>query len=137
MKGDEIMMDLFPRRYLDNMLDDFVPARMDNTMKCDVYEKEGNYHIEMDLPGYSKEDISVEAKDGYLTIKASKDENKEETDESKNYIRRERVYGSYERTFSLGDLDQENIEASFKDGILSIVVPKKEVVENKTVIEIK
>lgn len=137
MKGDEIMMDLFPRRYLGTMLDDFVPTRMDSEMKCDVYEKEGNYHIEMDLPGYSKEDISVEAKDGFLTIRASKDENKEETDESKNYIRRERVYGSCERTFSLGDLDQENIEASFKDGTLSIVVPKKEVVEDKTVIEIK
>ncbi len=130
-------MELFPRRYLDNMFDDFMPTRMDNNMKCDVYEKEGKYHIEMDLPGFKKEDISVEAKDGYLTIKASKSDESEENDEERNYIRRERVCGSYERSFSLGDLDQENIKASFENGILKIVVPKKEEVENKTIIEIK
>ena len=60
-----------------------------------------------------------------------------EEDESRNYIRRERSYGSYERTFTLGDLDQNNIDASFSNGTLSIVVPKKEEVENKTYIEIK
>ena len=91
----------------------------------------------MDLPGFKKEDISVEAKDGYLTIKAEKKSEVNEEDESKNYIRRERSFGSYERTFTLGDLDQEKIDASFADGTLSIVVPKKEVVENKTVVEIK
>lgn len=130
-------MDLIPRRYLDNMFDDFMPSKMDNTMKCDIYEKEGNYHIEMDLPGFKKEDISIEAKDGYLTIKATKSNEAEESDEERNYVRRERSYGSYERTFSLGDLDQEKIDASFSDGTLKIVVPKKEEIENKTVIEIK
>ena len=130
-------MDLIPRRYLDNMFDDFMPSRMDHTMRCDIYEKEGNYHIEMDLPGFKKEDISIEAKDGYLTIKASKSDEVNENDEERNYVRRERVFGSYERTFSLGDLDQEKIDASFQDGTLKIVVPKKEEVENKKLIEIK
>lgn len=130
-------MELFPRRIFDDSLFDFVPTRMENTMKCDIYEKDGNYHIEMDLPGYKKEDISVQAEDGYLTIRAEKKSEINEEDESRNYIRRERRYGSYERSFSLGDLDQNNIDASFKDGTLNIVVPKKEVVENKTFIEIK
>ena len=131
------VMELFPKRYFDDSLFDFMPTRMENNMKCDIYEKEGNYHIEMDLPGFKKEDISVEAKDGYLTIKAEKKSEVNEEDESKNYIRRERSFGSFERTFTLGDLDQEKIDASFADGTLSIVVPKKEEVENKTVVEIK
>ena len=131
------VMELFPKRYFDDSLFDFMPTRMENNMKCDIYEKEGNYHIEMDLPGFKKEDISVEAKDGYLTIKAEKKSEVNEEDESKNYIRRERSFGSFERTFTLGDLDQEKIDASFADGTLSIVVPKKEEAENKTVVEIK
>ena len=130
-------MELFPRRYLDNMFDDFMPTSLDKNMRCDIYEKDGNYHIEVDLPGYDKKDISLEAKDGYLTIKATKSNEINDQDESRNYIRRERVYGSYERSFSLGDLDQDNIEASFNNGILSIVVPKHEETESKTYIEIK
>ena len=130
-------MELFPKRYLDDSLFDFMPTRMENAMKCDIYEKDGNYHIEMDLPGYNKENISVEAKDGYLTIKAEKKNEVNEEDEERNYIRRERSYGSYERTFTLGDLDQDNIEASFENGTLNIVVPKKEVADNKKVVEIK
>ena len=106
-------------------------------MKCDIYEKDGNYHIEMDVPGFSKEDISVEAKDGYLTISAEKKNEVNEEDEKKNYIRRERVYGKYERTFYVGDLDQDKIDAEFNNGCLKITVPKKEEVENKKVIEIK
>ena len=127
-------MELFPRRYFDDNFFDFMPAKMD-TMKCDIYEKDGNYHIEMDLPGFKKEDISIEAKDGYLTIKATKNESNNEEDDSRNYIRRERIYGSYERSFTLGDLDQDSISASFNDGTL-VVVPKKEVADNKKVIEI-
>lgn len=131
-------MDLIPRKfYLDDIFDDFITAKREQGMKCDIYEKEGNYHIEMDIPGYSKNDISVEAKDGYLTIKAEKSNEVNEEDSNKNYIRRERVYGKYERSFYLGDLDQDRIDASFQDGVLKISVPKKEIVENKKTIEIK
>ena len=91
----------------------------------------------MDVPGFSKEDISVEAKDGYLTISAEKNNEVNEEDEKKNYIRRERVYGKYERSFYVGDLDQDKIDAEFNNGCLKITVPKKEEVENKKVIEIK
>ena len=99
-------MDLMPRKfYLDDIFDDFMPAKKERNMKCDIYEKDGDYHIEMDVPGFKKEDISLEVNDGYLTIKAEKNNEVKEEDEGKNYIRRERSYGKYERSFYLGDLD--------------------------------
>lgn len=131
-------MDLIPRKfYLDDIFDDFISSKKEQNMKCDIYEKDGNYHIEMDVPGFKKEDISIEASYGYLTIKAEKNSENNEEDEDKNYIRRERSYGAYERSFYLGDLDQDKVEAEFKDGMLKISVPKKEEVNNKKMIEIK
>lgn len=131
-------MDLIPRRfYLDDVFDDFMSRKAENGMKCDIYEKNGDYHIEMDMPGFSKEDITLEANDGYLTIKAQKNNEVNEEDNDKNYIRRERSYGEYERSFYLGDLDQDSIDASFNNGVLKVVVPKKEAVDNKKKIEIK
>ena len=133
-----INMDLIPRKfYLDDIFDDFISSRKDQYMKCDIYEKEGEYHIEMDIPGFNKEDIAIEANDGYLTIKAEKSKDTNEKDDNKNYIRRERVYGKYERSFYLGDLDQDKIDAEFKNGMLKITVPKKEEISNKKMIEIR
>ena len=131
-------MDLMPRKfYLDDIFDDFISARKEQHMKCDIYEKGGIYHIEMDIPGFKKDEISVETKDGYLTITAEKKEEANEDDKEKNYIRRERTYGKYQRSFYLGDLDEEKIDASFENGMLKIEVPKKEEVDSKKVIEIK
>ena len=104
-------------------------------MKCDVYEKDGNYNIEVDIPGFKKEDIKVEAKDGYLTITAEKKE--QEDEENKNYICHERRYGKYERSFYLGDLKTDDISAKFENGILKVRVPKVEESENKKLIEIE
>ena len=133
-----IIMDLMPRKfYLDDIFDDFISSRKEQNMKCDIYEKGGDYHIEMDIPGFNKDEISVETKDGYLTIKAEKKNEVNEEDKDKNYIRRERTYGKYERSFYLGDLDEDKIDASFENGMLKLVVPKKEEVETKKVIEIK
>lgn len=131
-------MDLIPRKfYLDDIFDDFITTKKDQTMKCDIYEKDGSYHIEMDIPGFDKKDISLEVKDGYLTVKAEKSEENNEEDDKKNYIRRERSYGKYERSFYLGDLDQDKIDAEFSNGMLKVIVPKKEVIDNKKIIEIK
>jgi HSP20 family protein len=131
-------MDLMPRKfYLDDIFDDFISTRKEQSMKCDIYEKDGNYHIEMDIPGFKKDEISVETKDGYLTIKAEKNNEVNEEDEKKNYIRRERTYGKYERSFYLGDLDEDKIDAKFENGMLKLTVPKKEEVDTKKVIEIK
>ena len=133
-----IIMDLMPRKfYLDDIFDDFISSRKEQSMKCDIYEKDGDYHIEMDIPGFNKDEISVETKDGYLTIKAEKKNEVNEEDKEKNYIRRERTYGKYERSFYLGDLDEDKIDASFENGMLKLVVPKKEEVDTKKVIEIK
>lgn len=131
-------MDLIPRKlYLEDIFDDFITTKKEQNMKCDIYEKDGDYHIVMDVPGFSKENISVEAKDGYLTISAEAKKEINEEDKNKNYIRRERSYGKYERSFYLGDLDQERIDAEFSNGVLKITIPKKEKVDNKKVIEIR
>ncbi len=126
-------MTLIPRKfYLDDFFNDMVPNK--NNVKCDIYEKDNIYYIEMDMPGFDKNDIQIEMKNDYLTITAEKKE--EENDENKNYICKERTYGKYERSLYIGDIDTENIKAEFKNGILKISVPKKEEVENKKVIEI-
>ena len=130
-------MNLIPRKYyLDDIFDNFLSVPEESNMKCDIYEKDAVYHIEMDIPGFDKKDIKVECDKGYLTITAQKEE-KEEEHKDKNYIRRERRYGTYKREFYLGELDSEKINAEFKDGVLTVTVPKKEEVETKTVIEIK
>lgn len=82
-------------------------------MKCDIYEKENTYHVDMDLPGFKKDEIKVECNKGNLIVSAEKKHEEEEKDEKKKYIRRERIYGKYSRSFYLGDVDEENIEASY------------------------
>ena len=94
-------------------------------MKTDIHDKDGNYIIEMELPGYAKEDIKADLKDGYLTITASKNETKEEKDAKGNCIRKERYTGTCSRSFYVGEqVTQDDIHAAFKDGVLSLQVPK-------------
>lgn len=94
-------------------------------MKTDIHDKDGNYIIEMELPGYAKEDIKADLKDGYLTITASKNETKEEKDARGNCIRKERYTGTCNRSFYVGEqVTQDDIHAAFKDGVLSLQVPK-------------
>ena len=130
-------MNLFPRKYYlgDDFFDDFFEPALKDQMKCDVYEKDGNYHFELDVPGYDKEDINIECDNGYLTISATK--TSENNDENKNYIRRERRTGSFSRSFYVGDVDPEEIEAAFEKGTLNIVVPKLEEKPTKKQITIK
>lgn len=103
-------------------------------MKTDIKELEKGYELEIDLPGYKKEEIQAELKEGYLTIRAVKVA--EQKKEEGKFIRRERYSGSCQRSFFVGkDVTQEDIKAEFKDGILRLQVPKKEakpaVEENK------
>lgn len=128
-------MNLIPKRvYLDDLFDDFLVSGTNN-LKCDIYEKDNTYFVEADIPGFKKEDISIEAEDGYLTINVSKEDEQEE--ENKNYIRRERYSRSYRRQFYLGSIDENNIKAEFKEGTLKIIVPKKEELPNTKKIEIE
>lgn len=125
--------------YLDSIFDNFMDEGSDNfdVMKCDVYEKDGAYHIEADIPGFKKDEISVDCEDGYVTISAEKNTENKEKDENKKYIKRERFYGKTVRKFYVGDVDSDKIQAEYKDGMLELVVPKEEKLPNKKSIEIK
>lgn len=124
------------RFYFDNALDQFFENE-GNKMKCDIYEKDNTYYVEMDLPGFKKNEIKIECNKGNLVVTALKEENDEEKDESKKYLRRERVYGKYSRSFYLGDVNEDAIEAKFDNGTLSISIPKIDENKNKKLIDIK
>ncbi len=95
-------------------------------MKTDIHENDASYLVEMELPGYKKEDIKADLKDGYLTITASRNETKEEHDSKGKCIRKERYTGSCNRSFYVGkELTQEDIKAAFSDGILRLSIPKE------------
>lgn len=96
-----------------------------DSMRTDIVEKDGNYLLNMELPGYKKEDIQMELKDGYLIINATKNVNNEEKDEEGHVIRRERYSGSCSRNLYVGDaVKHEDIKASFDNGELKITIPK-------------
>ena len=96
-------------------------------MKTDVKENENGYDLEIELPGYKKEDLQLELKDGYLNISASTKTSNDEKDKKGQYIRRERYIGTSSRSFYVGeDVTEEDIKAKFEDGILNVYVPKKE-----------
>ena len=100
--------------------------RAKNVMNTDVKETEEGYELVMDLPGFKKEDVTVELESGYITIRATKSLDKDEESKGK-YIRRERYAGSCERSFYVGEnLTQDDIKASFKHGILRLDIPKKD-----------
>ena len=99
----------------------------DQVMKTDIKEKDKEYEVDIELPGYKKEDVKAELKDGYLTISAAKNVSTEDKKEDGKYIRKERFSGNVSRSFYVGeDMTQEDIHAKFEDGILKLTVPKKE-----------
>ena len=101
-------------------------------MTTDVKETDNAYQLDMNLPGFAKEDIKAELKDGYLTINAESNSSNDEKDDDGNFIRRERYTGSCSRSFYVGDgVTQDDIHAAFKDGVLSLTVPKKEAIPEK------
>ncbi len=140
-----------PSIFHDNLFDDFftdftdIPARRpmpaSTVMKTDIKETEGGYEVAIELPGYKKEDVQAELKDGNLTITATRNVNNDEKDKDGKYIRRERFYGNCSRAFYVGeDITQEDIKAKFEDGILKLQIPKKEAkpaVEEKKYITIE
>ena len=152
-----LMPSIFGEDLFDNFMKDF-PFFDDNTesnvekklygrrgknlMKTDIKETEGGYELEMDLPGFTKDEIKVSLENGYMTISAAKGLDKDEQDKkSGRYIRKERYAGSCERSFYVGEgVKQEDIKGEFKHGILKLFVPKKEVkpaVEEKKYISIE
>ena len=126
-------MMMIPRRnnsfdLIEEMFSDpFFSERESKIMKTDIREKDMSYLIDVDLPGFEKENIKMEIENGYLTIVATTNTNKEEKEEGK-YVRKERYYGTCSRSFYVGeDVESEDIKASFRNGTLSVEVPKKDV----------
>lgn len=120
-------MNLIPRNdYLSSAFDIFDTSffKDTNIMKSDIYEQNNNYVLEIDLPGFDKENVNIDYHNEYLTIKAIKNANNEENDK---YIKKERFYGEYKRTFYIGNLDESNIKANYNNGVLKITFPKEEV----------
>ena len=128
------MPSIFRDNFVDNVFNDMfqLPSMFNEKvekskiMNTDVMEYEDRYELAMDLPGFAKEDMTVDLEEGYLTVKASHIESKEDTDNGR-FIRKERFSGTCERQFYVGDLlTEEDIKAAFKDGVLKITLPKKE-----------
>ena len=122
-RGNRYISSYDPFRVFDDLEKSFFHTALP-TFKTDIRETSDGYVIEAELPGFAKEDINIEVKGGYLTIHA---ERKTETDKTDGYIRRERTYGSFTRSFDLDGIKEEEIRASYKDGILSLNLPKAEV----------
>ena len=99
--------------------------RTKNLMKTDVRETEDSYELDIDLPGFKKDEVTVDLKDGCLTISAAKGLNKEEQDKKGRYIRQERYAGACSRSFYVGDVEPKDVSAKFEDGILRISMPKE------------
>lgn len=137
---DDFMRDFpfYDDRDMKRMEKKLYGRRGKNVMKTDIQETDKNYILEMDLPGFSKDEVKVSLESGYLTISAAKGLNKDEK-EKKNgrYIRRERYAGACQRSFYVGEnISQDDISAEFKHGILKLSIPKKEPAEEKTYIMI-
>lgn len=104
-----------------------------NIMKTDVKENESDYEVDIDLPGFKKDEINAQLDNGYLTITASKGLDKDEQNKDGKYIRRERYAGSCSRSFYVGDdVTQEEIHAKYEDGILKLTIPKKDAKQVET-----
>ena len=129
---------LMPSIFGENLFDDFFDgfarpykvttgySQPASVMKTDVKDAGDHYELEMEMPGVEKENIKAELKDGYLTVTAQQNTNKDEKDKEGNYIRKERYSGSCQRSFYVGEgVKQEDLKAAFNNGILTVAVPKE------------
>ena len=120
-RSNDNMFDTF-----DNFARDFF--RSSNTslpaFRTDIREVDGKYVLEAELPGFNKEDISLDVKDGILTITAEHKESSDQKDEKGNYLRRERRYGSFSRSFDITGIDEAGITAAYNNGVLELNLPK-------------
>ena len=96
-------------------------------MKTDVHEQENGYEVDIDLPGFKKDEITLSLENGYLTVGAAKGLDKDEKDKKGKLIRQERYAGSMQRSFFVGEnVTEEDVKAKFEDGVLKLCIPKKE-----------
>lgn len=140
------MMNMLPRIYRKSLFDDFFDAPFNTgsasgLMKTDVKATDAGYELEIDVPGIDKENISVQLENGYVTVTAKTEKKNDEGKENGHYIRRERFYGTYSRSFYVGeDVNEEDVKAKYENGTLKLFVPDKEKqpkVETKKIISIE
>jgi len=125
---DDLMNFDFPRfRDLDDVDQKLYGKHANRVMKTDVHEQDDHYDVDIDLPGFKKDEIKIELENGYLTVNASKGLDKEEKNDKGKLIRQERYSGSMQRSFYVGEnVTEEDIKARFEDGVLMLTVPKKD-----------
>lgn len=139
---------MLPSIYGENMFDDFFSVHNPlfgkngrNLMKTDIRETDDakGYRLSVDLPGFKKDEITLDIKDGYLTISASKGLDKDEEDKKGRILRQERYAGACSRSFYVGNIEPEDVKAKYESGVLNILVPKEDIkkspVKTKIVIE--
>ena len=129
---------MVPSIYGENMFDDFFDNSFfgghsplfgkheRNLMKTDIRETDTSYELDIDLPGFKKDEVSIDLKDGYLTISAAKGLDKDAEDKKGKYIRQERYAGACSRSFYVGDVKAEDVKAKYESGVLTVLIPKKE-----------
>ena len=143
----------YPKLFHDDFFDDFFDfprmrtpedaerklygKHMNGIMKTDVRDKDGNYELDIDLPGFKKDEITITLENGYLIVGACKAVNEEEKDDKGRILRQERYSGAMQRSFYVGEgLDESDVRARFEDGVLSLTFPKEkepELPEKKTI----
>ena len=132
---------MLPSIFSENLFDDFFDNSFEknffgnrnplygknakNLMKTDVKEKKDSYQISIDLPGFKKDEVSVELKDGYLTVSAAKGLDKDEEDKEGRFIRQERYAGACSRSFYVGDVRPEDVKCKCEFGVLKLTLPKE------------
>ena len=138
-----MMPSIFGENLFDDFMDDFAFPNVDkvlygkhasNLMKTDVKETDSGYEVDIDLPGFKKDEIQMQLENGYLTVSAAKGLNKDEKNEDGRYVRRERYAGSVSRSFYVGEnVTEKDIHPKYENGILSFKMPKddKKAVEEK------
>ena len=138
-----MMHSIFGENLFDDFMDDFAFPNVDkvlygkhasNLMKTDVKETDSGYEVDIDLPGFKKDEIQMQLENGYLTVSAAKGLNKDEKNEDGRYVRRERYAGSVSRSFYVGEnVTEKDIHPKYENGILSFKMPKddKKAIEEK------
>ncbi len=124
---DDMWDDVFDSMTAFNRHNPLYGKHAKNIMKTDVRETDGSYELDIDLPGFKKDEVKVDLKNGYMTISAAKSLDKESEKKNERYIRRERYSGQMTRSFYVGeDIEPKDVSAKFEDGILKVSLPKKE-----------
>lgn len=125
-KNNEDIFERFRKAFDDMFSQDFLPTLGDDfkSLRMDITESKDAYNVQVDLPGFSKDDIQIDIENNHLTIRAKRNDATEVRDDENRIIRKERHFGEFVRSFYVDNVDQDKIEASLQDGVLKITLPK-------------